>query len=313
MRKSTLKTYLNKKTDVYHLVDQSFVSKFEEKQGAFMLMIYYEFYSSYCKEHNVEVQPIDKFLLNASKKKVKIIQVCCPYCGRIEILIEQKKMSEIKQMQYCTKCGKKSTAEYIFLHLSSLIRMQVVHNAGFETLSKDHDKKTMEIFEYDIMQTEIVELTCILEKILRDFYMDISHIVYKTNQVEYIERLIEKNTNNDFMHFDKANNHYKKGLNINLQDKVSTECKKNLIDLVNIRNIIIHNNGFIDERFKKTETFNRVSHMIKGDLIFIKDVDVDKYVGSVSEILIAIEEEFDRCFKEQMNMLIANYYFNKKK
>jgi len=54
--------------------------------------------------------------------------------------------------------------------------------------------------------TEIVELTCILEKILRDFYMDIAHIVYKTNQVEYIERLIEKSTNNDFMHFDKANN-----------------------------------------------------------------------------------------------------------
>lgn len=52
--------------------------------------------------------------------------------------------------------------------------------------------------------------------------------------------------------------------------------------------------------------------MIKGDLIFIKDVDVDKYVGSVSEILIAIEEEFDRCFKKQMNMLIAKYYFNKK-
>ena len=62
----------------------------------------------------------------------------------------------------------------------------------------------MEIFKYDIMQTEIVELTCILEKILRDFYMDIAHIVYKTNQIEYIERLIEKSTNNDFMHFDKA-------------------------------------------------------------------------------------------------------------
>lgn len=310
MRKSILKTYLNKRTDVYHLVDQSYLSKFEEKQGAFMLMKYYEFYCSYCKEHNVKIQPIDRFLLNASKKKIKIIQVCCPYCGRIEMLIVQKKMSEIKKMQYCTKCGKKSTAEYVFLQLSSLIRMKEVHNAGFKALSKNHDKETMEIFEYDIMQTEIVELTCILEKILRDFYMDIAHIVYKTNQAEYIERLIEKSTNNDFMHFDKANNHYKKGLNINLHDKVSTECKKKLIDLVNLRNIIIHNNGFIDERFKKTETFRRISHMINGDLIFIKDGDVTKYLGSVLELLIAIEEEFDRSFKEQMNMLIANYYFN---
>lgn len=47
-----------------------------------------------------------------------------------------------------------------------------------------------------------------------------------------------------------------------------------------------------------------------GDLIFIKDGDVTKYLGSVLELLIAIEEEFDRSFKEQMNMLIANYYFN---
>lgn len=62
-----------------------------------MLMRYYEFYCSYCKEHNVKIQPIDRFLLNASKKKIKIIQVCCPYCGRIEMLIEQEKMSEIKK------------------------------------------------------------------------------------------------------------------------------------------------------------------------------------------------------------------------
>lgn len=86
--------------------------------------------------------------------------------------------------------------------------------------------------------------------------------------------------------------------------------QKNLIDLVNLRNIIIHNNGFIDKRFKKTETFMRVSHMINGDLIFVKDSDIAKYLGSVLELLVVIEEEFDRNFKEQMNMLIANYYFN---
>lgn len=310
MKKSILKSYLNKRTDVYHLVDEPYLSKFEEKQGAFMLMRYYEFYCSYCKEHNEKIQPIDRFLLNANKKKIKIIQVCCPYCGRIEMLIEQKKMSEIKKRQYCTGCGKKSTAEYVFFQISSLIRMKEVHNAGFQVLSKNYDQKVMEIFKYDIMQTEIVELTCILEKILRDFYMDIAHIVYKTNQIEYIERLIEKSTNNDFMHFDKANNHYKKGLNINLQNKISIECKKNLIDLVNLRNIIIHNNGFIDERFMKTETFKRISYMINGDMIFIKDSDVEKYLGSVLELLMVIEEEFDRNFKEQMNTLIANYYFN---
>lgn len=96
MGKSIIKTYLNKRTDVYHLVDQSYLSKFEEKQGAFMLMRYYEFYCSYCKEHKVKIQPINRFLLNANKKKIKIIQVCCPYCGRIEMQIEQKNVGNKK-------------------------------------------------------------------------------------------------------------------------------------------------------------------------------------------------------------------------
>lgn len=106
MRKSTLKTYLNKRTDVYHLVDQFYLSKFEEKQGNFMIMRYYEFYCSYCKEHNVKIQSIDRFLLNASRKKIKIIQVCCPYCGRIEILVEQKKCRKLKKCNTVLIVGK---------------------------------------------------------------------------------------------------------------------------------------------------------------------------------------------------------------
>lgn len=38
--------------------------------------------------------------------------------------------------------------------------------------------------------------------------------------------------------------------------------------------------------------------MINGNLIFIKDGDVAKYLGSVLELLIAIEGEFDRSFEE---------------
>ena len=43
-------------------------------------------------------------------------------------------------------------------------------------------------------------------------------------------------------------------------------------------------------------------------------ITILEYIGvfafAVSGALVAIEEEFDRSFKEQMNMLIANYYFN---
>ncbi|MGN0142904.1 MAG: hypothetical protein ACI4AD_11805 [Roseburia sp.] len=313
MAKNIINKYLEKTTDIYHLVDETFLTGFGREQGSFMLMKYYEFYCSYCNKHNQKILSIDKFLLNARKRKNKIIQVCCPYCGKISMEMRIEPYSKLKkELQYCVECGKKSTAVNIFLQLSSLLRMQEVHNAGYSALVNKYSEEDMKIISYDIMQMELVELASILEKTLRDFYMDIAHIKYRSYGLEYIDVLIEKSTSNDFMNFDKANNHYKKGLNINLKDYVSCECKNNLVDLVNLRNTIIHNNGMIDSRFKKSETFLRVSDMVEGNLIFVKKDNINRYLGSVLELINAVEGEFDYIFNSQMNTLIANYYFNDK-
>ena len=161
------------------MVDENFLRGFGEKQGAFMLMKYYEVYKEYCNKYHVKKLSIDKFILNVRRRKIKLIQICCPYCGEIRIDIRTESFSKIKkQLQYCSKCGKKSTSINIFFQLSSLIRMQEVHRAGYSTLSNKYNKDDMRIITYDIMQMELVQLANILEKALRDFYMDIAHIKY---------------------------------------------------------------------------------------------------------------------------------------
>ena len=311
MSKSIVRKYLEKSTDIYHLVDENFLNGFREKQRDFMLMKYYEFYTIYCNKYHIKALSIDKFLLNAKRRKVKLIQVFCPYCGEIRVDIIMEPFSKIKKkLQYCNKCGKKSTSINIFFQLSSLIRIKEVHRAGYSILSNKYNEDKMRIITYDIMQMELVQLASILEKTLRDFYMDIAHIKYRSYGITYIDLLIQKNTNNDFMNFDKANDHYKKGLNINLKEYISSESRDNLLDLVNLRNVIVHNNGMIDEKFKNGKTFSRVSDMLEGNLIFVNEHYLQKYLVSVLELIKAIETEFYNVFNDQMNQLIASFYFN---
>lgn len=54
MSKSIVGKYLEKSTDIYHLVDENFLRGFGEKQGAFMLMKYYEVYKEYCNKYHVK-------------------------------------------------------------------------------------------------------------------------------------------------------------------------------------------------------------------------------------------------------------------
>lgn len=310
MSKSSIRKYLEKSTDVYHLVDENFLMGFDVKHRNFMVKKYYEIYKLYCDNHQMKALSIDNFLLNANRRKVKIIQVFCPYCGEVRVDIKMESISKIKSLQFCSKCGKKSTSINVFLQLSSLIRMQEVHKAGYEVLARSYNQEDMKIIAYDIMQMELVELASVLEKTLRDFYMDIVHIKYRSFGIEYIDFLIQKNTNNDFMNFDKANVHYKRGIGIDLKDKISPECRSNLIDLINLRNVIVHNNGFIDEKFKNTKTFSRVEDLIEGELIFINIEQIDKYLRSVLKIIITVEKIFHDIFSAEMNKLIADHYFN---
>lgn len=310
MSKNIIQKYLNKPTDVYHLVDEKFINSFSESHCTFMLMYYYNFYCSFCNEHKIKVLPINTFLLNARKRKIKLIQVCCPYCGHIDLMIWNKPYSDFKSIKYCTRCGKCSTAENIFYQISALIRMQEVHRIGYNVLKNDYDTDAQRIISYDIWHMELVELTCILEVTLRDFYSNLIYLKYKNYVSGYINDIIDKSTNNDFMNVEKANIHYKKGLNINLKNLISESCWKSLIDLVQIRNTIVHNNGMIDDKFEKSSSFPRIKDSVEGKLIFVDTNMINGYLSNVLELFSKIEQVFDESYKAELPSLIANYYFN---
>jgi len=310
VNKINIRKYINDYTDVYHIVDEDFINKFAESQRAFMIMYYYGAYSSFCKNNNIRQLPIDTFLMNARRRKIKLIQICCPYCGNIDLRIENKSIIDLKAKKYCVNCGKSSASENIFSQLGALIRMQEVYRAGYEVLEKKYDTDKLELICYDVFHMEIIELTCILEATLRNLYTEMIYIKYKNFKSSYIGDIIEKSTSNDFMNVEKANKHYKSGLNINLKEMISLECWNSLIDLVQIRNTVVHNNGMIDEKFTKSKSFIRIKSNIDGNLIFINSNMITNYLSNVLELIYSIKNEFDLMYNSEMPSLIANYYFN---
>lgn len=170
----------------------------------------------------------------------------------------------------------------------------------------------MRIISYDIWHMELVELTSILEATLRDFYTNLIYLKYKNYESSYIDDVIEKSTNNDFMNIEKANKHYKTGLDVNLKELISDDCWKSLIDLVQIRNTIIHNNGMVDDKFEKSPSFSRLKDSVEGKLIFVDSNMISTYLSCVLELLGEIEQVFDKFYEDELHSLIANYYFNLK-
>ena len=91
---------------------------------------------------------------------------------------------------------------------------------------------------YDIYQLELIEITSIIEVSLREFFVCLVYLIFQNTKNIYFDSIIKKSTGNDFMNIGKANNHYKKALDIDLRNLISSDCWNNLLDIVEIRNTL---------------------------------------------------------------------------
>lgn len=297
-------------TDIYHLVDESFISGFNLLHASFMKDYYYTCYKSYCIKKGKTPLLESTFFTNMRQRKIKLIQICCPYCGNIDLSIVEGPLSFVKQFNYCTHCGKRSASENAFFQISRFIRIEHFHISGLNALKEHNDPDKLKIMSYDIYQLELIELTSILEVVLRDFFISFVYLQYKNSRTDYLDLIIRRTTGNDFMNIEKANNHYKKALKINLRTLIAKDCWDSLLDITQIRNTLVHNNGLMDTKFKNSKTFFRISNLINGDLIFLNNKIINEYLRHLIEIISAITNLFNIQYQKQLHSLISNYYFN---
>lgn len=302
---------LKPKNELYSLVDEEFISEFDSSHQDFMKKVYYKHYCEFAKTVGSRKLSMRDFFRNMRRRRIRLYQLCCPYCGTIHIFPEDRKWKNSGGLNFCCHCGRNSTIDVCFEHLARYIRLFQIVDAGLNVKKKKYRDCEEWLIGYEAYQMELITLVSIIEVVLRDCFEALLFINNLNNSCnEYIQRSIDKAMGNDFMLVDKANAQYKRAFNIDIKTLVDEDVWNDLIDIVNLRNVYIHNNGHIDERFRKTSTYGRLKKNIHGELYCLKKEDTKKYFESVATLTLTITQRYYEEYYKLRGKAIANHYFN---
>lgn len=299
--------------EIYALVDEDFLSKFSRNHLQFMKDFYYKYYCVFCHHYTRKPLQQSEFFSNMHRRRIQLYQLCCPYCGTIFILPEDKKIHGTNAPKYCPHCGRTSTIDNMNKQICRFVRINGINRLGIKELQKDHPETESWLLAYDCYQMEIIELTSIIEVVFRDCFEALFYIssmggtgVYN----QYIKKVVDRHHGNDFMNIEKANDIFKKAYDINIRERLDKHIWTDLINIVNLRNMVVHNNGSVDKRFKSTQTYLRLKDRIDDKLLRLEDADITHYLASVINAVTCIANIYLEKYNLQRNAAIANFYYN---
>lgn len=302
MKKST--------NEIYALVDEPFLQKFNDMQYGLMKTLYYKFYCRFCELHKRVPLKENEFFTNMHRRRIQLYQLCCPYCGVIEIIPLDKKIEGICGYNYCPHCGRGSATNNIVKQISRFIRLNGINRLGLKEFKKEHPDTEEWLLAYDIYQIEVITMASIIEVIFREYFEALIFITNFGINNSYIKKVISTSTKNDFMNIEKCNNNFKKAFNINLKSILNENDWNNLVDIVNLRNMMVHNNGLIDKQFMTSQTYQRVKNKVEGNLYRLEDKDIVEYISSMLNAATAISDVYLEKYYMNRNAVIASYYLN---
>ena len=295
---------------IYFIVDENFINKFSSRAKSFMKEIYYAEYLLACERLSTKPSSFTNFFKNMRRRKIKIIQSACPYCGTIKMFTSDNSISDIKMMKHCTNCGKGTLYYNTMIQLNRIVRIQSFNEYGYGMLKKENDEDYNKFIRFDTNQLEIVSILSLLEYTLRGYFEMFIFLKYNHHLDEYFSKIIKQNYRNDFMNIDKANMHYKKALRIDLKKSISINDWKNLIDIDELRNAFAHNNGMLDSKFSNSSTYIRFKESIIGDFIFLDREVLYEFLKSVIYVINIIEKLYLDELNAKINRIIAMYYIS---
>ena len=114
------------------------------------------------------------------------------------------------------------------------------------------------------------------------------------------------------MNIEKANKHFKKAFSIDLKSLINKRVWDDLIDIVNLRNMMVHNNGRVDDHFKTTVSYQRLKNNVDDTLYRLDEQTVMAYFKSVIDAVIVVTNAYFEKYLIYRHAAIANHYFNYK-
>lgn len=282
---------------VYTYMNQDFLNKFNTIQKKYLEKYYYKKYLEfYEKSTDFDYLTFNLFIKKVTENDIFIIQQHCLSCKSMNVFFTKEKPN----YKYCTYCGRESILEYSLENIDRIRRIINVHNIAFKKLrsnEKEFDMKNDKLLTFETIQLEIVALNSLLETLVKEYYLNFLALELVYLNSESIIELLESNIKNDFQNIDKIVQRFKQDINIDIKSKLMSEDIDNLRNLVELRNIFTHNNGYADKKFlskKVSEKLKEESNIIGDKFVLVNREHFQSFFQSVVnlfEILIFFQEK----------------------
>ena len=299
-----------KQNEIYSLIDEDFLKLFNEEHREYIKRVYYNKYIAFCEIIGKKPCSFESFFSNMHRRHIQMYQTCCPFCGYIAVEFFDKTKIKDNSIDFCRNCGRDSLLVNFTKQTDRFMRIQNLIDYGLAKYKENHPNTSEIELKNDCIQMEITELASIIEVFFRDYFEALTFIKMDGSTNSFIKETILKSANNDFMNIEKANPLFKKAFGIDLKNQLKPDIWNDLVDIANIRNMMVHNNGKIDKRFKESKTYLRNKDKIIDNMIILDNGDIIKYYANVIPAVIEITKLYVEEYYAQRNRLIANYYYN---
>lgn len=221
----------------------------------------------------------------------------CPYCNILSFLsITGTSVDKLESPSRCAFCGESNPFDK-FKH--SLNKVDILY--GLAAFSSAGDDDSDNENERALLEQAIVALATGFEIFLKDIYCSGMNLKYiKDGQSLFFKFSAE--SKNDFINIGKAMSKYKNDLNIDLKKMLSDNDLKKINFLLLKRNVIVHNNGFVDIQFKNQSGIDCKI----GEQIQITNEDIAMYRSILESVVEKLEDEFEAILSPEMGFRIKN-------
>ncbi|MCK5267903.1 MAG: hypothetical protein KAR07_07040 [Spirochaetes bacterium] len=219
----------------------------------------------------------------------------CPYCNSVALLTTAKiNRQKYENPMICPFCGEKNQYDKI---TQSLEKTRILYElaANIESINSDFDNKKV---KRTLLEQSIVTIATGLEVFLRDIYSTTLNIKYIKPHKSLIHRFY-KDTRTEFINLGNARRKYIQDLGIDFKN----ENFKKLNLLMLKRNVIVHNNGIVDNTF-----LGQCGLDCKlKDCIPIEIKEIEEYIYIVNELVEEIGQLFQEEFETETNQRMVQF------
>jgi len=236
------------------------------------------------------------------KEKCRCYVILCPYCNSLATLISRVvKIDEIEHSPFaCAFCGESPPYNKI---VYSVEKAKILYDLCESCSAIDKKQENIQN-ERVLLEQSIVVLATGIELYFKEIYilsMDLKYV-----KPEYsLHSKFNRDVKNDFLNIGKTVSMFKTEFNINIKDILGIDIINKLNYLTLLRNVIVHNNGNVDNIFYSSIPDDKKKICSKGQPVPISKNEILEFIQTVNIVLSKIEPEFDRLIRPELQNRIS--------